>query len=324
MISRKDIRTWSILGMRGTLGTSLAALAEENDRICALTADLCVTSGLAKFRERFPERLYNVGIAEGNMLELAAGMADAGKIPFTTTFSNFAALRSCEQIRHFMSYMRCNVKCVGIGAGFAMELFGNTHYAVEDIAAIRAMPNLVILSPADGLELVYSVRAAAEYEGPVYLRIGGVMNHPIVYKEEFDFRIGKANLLKEGSEVVIIATGTMVSPSLKAAEKLEQENGISCTVLDMHTIAPLDREALRAQKDKKLFITVEEHRKDGGLGTAVAEALAEEGGYPKLLRLGVDADYKHAGTYTYMLEQNRLTPDLIAADVRQALGSQVE
>ena len=319
MVRSVDIRTWSILGMRGTFGTYLYNLSKENEDIVALTADLAITSGLKKFFDNNPDRSYNIGIAENNMIGIAAGMADEGKVPFATTFSNFAALRSCEHIRHFMGYMNCNVKLVGIGAGFAMELFGNTHYAIEDMAVVRSIPNVVLLSPADGLELTKCVKAAYEHEGPVYIRLTGVMNHPVVYKEDYDFEIGKAVVIRDGSDVTLYATGSMVSVTLKAADILE-EKGISCRVVDVHTVKPIDKECILANKDCKLYVSVEEHRINGGLGSAIADVMAETGEkMPALLKLGCNEEFKRAGTYPYMLEQYRLTPELIAEDVMQKL-----
>lgn len=319
MIRSVDIRTWSILGMRGTFGTYLYKLSQEHEDIVALTADLAITSGLKKFFDNNPDRSYNIGIAENNMVGIAAGLADEGKVPFATTFSNFAALRSCEHIRHFMGYMNCNVKLVGIGAGFSMELFGNTHYAIEDMAMIRAIPNVVLLSPADGLELTKAVKAAYEHEGPVYIRLTGVMNHPVVYKEDYEFEIGKAVEVKDGNDVAVYATGSMVHYALKAADILE-EKGISCKVIDVHTVQPIDKDCILSNKDCKLFVSVEEHRVNGGLGSAIADVMAASAEkMPALLKLGCSDEFKRAGTYSYMLEQYRLTPELIAEDIANAL-----
>ena len=293
---------------------ALIDAAQQNERIVALTADLCTTSGLDRFKKAYPHRLYNVGIAEQNMVGIAAGMAAGGDIPFATTFASFAALRSCEQIRHFMGYMEENVKLVGFGAGFAMGMFGTTHYGIEDIAAIRAINNIVILSPADSGETVKATLAAAGFDGPVYLRLAGVMNNPIVYKEDYDFEIGKAIMLREGTDVAIIATGTMVHSSLKAVRFLE-ERGLSCKVIDMHTIKPLDKNVICMACETKLIITVEEHSIIGGLGSAVAECLAQSDKHPPLLIIGISDEYKHAGDYFYLLEQYGLTPQKIAEKI---------
>ncbi len=313
-VERTSIRMLSILGQRGAFGYALTEKAKENDRIIALTADLCTTSGLDRFKSAYPERVVNVGIAEQNMIGIAAGMSTLGYIPFATTFANFACLRACEQMRHFMGYMQENIKIVGFGGGFAMGMFGITHYAIEDIAAIRSISNIVILSPSDCLETAKATIAALQFKGPVYLRLTGVMNHPIVYKEDYEFRIGKAILLKEGRDIAIIATGGMVHQSLQAMKYLE-EQGASCKVVNMHTIKPIDKEAICDSLDSKLIVTVEEHSIVGGLGSSVAEVLSELKVKPPHLAIGVSSEYKRAGSYEFMLEQYALTADRIAIKI---------
>jgi transketolase len=203
--SAKNIRTWSILGSRGTFGVVLNELASQNEGIVALSADLCTTSGLDRFGQSFPDRFVNVGIAEQNMVGLAAGLAANDFVPFASSFANFLALRSCEQIRHFMGYMKENVKLVGLAAGFAMGMFGTTHYGIEDIAALRAIANLTIISPADCTETAKAVEAAAGFAGPVYLRLTGVMNAPIVYKNDYDYEIGKAITVRGGEHLFALS-----------------------------------------------------------------------------------------------------------------------
>lgn len=317
-INRLNIRTLSMLGQCGAFGLSLAEIAEKNEEVVALSADLCKTSGLERFRTQFPERFINTGIAEQNLVGISAGLAAGGNIPFATTFSNFFSLRACEQIRHFLGYMKENVKLVGFGSGFSMGLFGITHYGLEDIASIRAINNLIILSPADGLEAYKCVIEAVKMNAPMYIRLSGTINMPIVYKEDYDFKIGKAITLKEGSDIVIIATGTMVNNSLKAAKLLE-ERGLSVQVINMHTIKPLDVETIEKCCDKKLIVTVEEHSTIGGLGSAVSEVLTSKYNYPKHLIIGVSDEYKHAGDYKYMIEQYGLTPEHIADRIADML-----
>jgi transketolase len=307
-----------MLGQRGAFGAALTELAARNEKIVALSADLCNTAGLDRFQKGYPDRLINVGIAEGNMIGIAAGIADSGYIPFAATFANFAALRACEQIRHFMGYMRSNVKIVGFGAGFAMEFFGNTHYGVEDIAAIRAIDNLIVLSPSDGLSVVKCVEAAAEKESPIYIRLTGVMNTQIVYKEDFEFKIGEAIELKAGNDVAVFASGSVVANAIKAAEILEKES-ISTALFDLHTIKPLDtKTVVEASVGKKLIVSAEEHSVCGGSGSAIAEALAARSDTPPLLRLGIDA-YRKAGDYQYMIGQSGLRGDQIAEAIKQKL-----
>jgi len=314
--NRTIIRTLSMLGQRGAFGTALTEIAKENPRIVALSADLCTTSGLDRFKNAYPERVINVGIAEQNMIGVAAGMSTLGNIPFATTFANFASLRSCEQMRHFMGYMKENIKIVGFGGGFAMGMFGITHYGIEDIASIRSISNLTILSPADCLETAKATIAAAQFDGPVYLRLTGVMNHPIVYKEDYDFVLGKAIKLQEGTDVAIFATGGMVHHSLKAAKQLEKQ-GISCSVTNIHTIKPIDQEAIHDALGAKLIVSVEEHSIIGGLGSSIAEVLTDLQTKPPQLRIGVSNEYLPAGSYDYMLEQYELTDHHICSKIQR-------
>ena len=314
----KNNRVYSLLGQRGTFGTVLKDLAAENEKIIALSADLTRTSGLEQFAVAYPGRLYNVGIAEENAVGMAAGLADQGYIPFVSTFANFATLRANEFMRHFMAYMNCNVKIVGLGSGFAMELFGNTHYGLEDISTIRSMPNITIFSPADGLEVAKIVEYAASHEGPMYIRLSGKMNNPMVHRSDFDFIPGKAIKMVEGEDIVIFATGSMVNAAVKASKKLA-ETGINASVYDMHTIKPFDGEVVINNKDKRLIVSVEEHCIIGGLGSAISEILAGQTSHGKLLRLGTGDHYKAAGNYDYMLQVHNLTPEGITNTIINSL-----
>jgi transketolase len=305
------------LGPRGAFGAALLQIGAENEKIIALTSDLCNTSGLDRFRNAYPDRLINTGIAEQNMIGIASGLSNEGYIPFATTFATFAVLRGCEPARHFLGYMKCQVKLVGLGAGFAMGMFGNTHYGIEDIAIMRAIPNLTVLSPADATEVVKATAAAAVHEGPVYLRLTGVMNNPLVYQDDYHFEIGKAITLKEGGDLTIIATGTMVFNSLRAAELLESD-GIATTVIDMHTIKPLDTAAIDAACQRsQLLVTVEEHSVIGGLGGAVAAYKSALPFAPPQLMLGVADRFRKAGDYRYMLSENGLLPEQLATQIRK-------
>ena len=301
----KNSRVYSLLGQRGTFGTVLKELAEENERIIALSADLTRTSGLEQFSSAYPTRLA---------IGMAAGLADQGYIPFVSTFANFATLRANEFARHFMAYMNCNVKLVGLGSGFAMELFGNTHYGLEDISTIRSMPNISIFSPADCLEVAKIVEYASRTIGPMYIRLSGKMNNPMVHKSDFDFVPGKALQLSEGKDVAIFATGSMVNVALRARKELDKQ-GVSASIYDIHTIKPFDKDCVVKEKNKKLIISVEEHSVTGGLGSAVSEVLAGETSHGRLIRLGTGDKYEAAGNYDYMLKVHGLTPEDIAETI---------
>jgi len=323
-INHANSRFWSILGPRGAFGAALLEVAKENSKVFSITADLGVTAGLDRFRKDFPDRMINIGIAEQNMIGIAAAFANEGLIPFATTFANFGVMRACEATRHFMGYMQRNVKLVGLGSGFAMGMFGNTHYGIEDIAIIRSIPGITILSPADSTEVVKATEAAAKFNGPIYIRLTGVMNNPIVYKENYEYIIGQAIKLKDGKDVSLIATGTMVYFAIQCSKILE-DHGISTSVIDMHTIKPLDIDIINMEANhSKLIVSIEEHSKIGGLGGAIAEYLSSEIRHTPLLRLGVSDIFRHAGDYRYMLEQNELLPEQMAVNIERKFSSIIE
>lgn len=318
-ITRISARTCSMLGQRGSIfGQAVLEAAEEDEKFILLTADLATLSGMTKYIDKYPNQFYNIGIAEQNMIGISAGLAAEGFHPCATTYATFITMRSCEQIRHFCGYMKEKIIVVGSGAGLSQGFAGNTHYTIEDLAVMRSIPNIIIMSPADGASAVKQFELARKAEGAVYMRLTGNLNCPMVYKEETDFEIGKAKLLKEGSDVVIYAVGTMVSAALKAAALLE-EKGVSATVYDMFTVKPIDRDAVNACKSYKLAVTIEEHNKMGGLGASVAEVMTEQVGMPKLLRCGIHDSFDLACDYDGLLAQNRLTPVLIAEDIIAAL-----
>ena len=316
-VTSLNARLWSKLGSRGTYGLTMMELGKEYDDIMVLTADLCTTSGLDRFREAYPEKFCNVGIAEQNLVGIAAGLAKEGKTVFASSFATFIAMRAFEQVRLNLGYMGFNVKVVGLAAGFAMGMFGNTHYGIEDIALMRAIPGLCVLSPADCSEVVKATFAAAQYSGPVYLRLTGGMNCPVVYKNDYSFDIGKVITLKEGHTVAIISTGSMVYQSLQAAKELEHD-GISASVMNMHTIKPLDIHVIDELCNKvSLIVTVEEHSIIGGLGGAIAEYLCSIRSSPRLIRIGIPDTFQKVGDYEYLLEQNGLTGPKIAERIRK-------
>lgn len=311
----KNNRMLSLLGQRGTFGTVLYDYATENKKIIALTADLTRSSGLQRFYENCPEQCLNVGIAEQNAVGMAAGLADNGFIPFVTTFANFATMRANEFVRHFMGYMKCNVKLVGLAGGFATEISGTTHHGLEDIAALRSIPNITILSPSDCLEVAKCVEFCINHDGPVYLRLSGRANNPIVNKKDYDFIAGKGLKLADGNNAIIYATGSMVSVALKAAAELQKNYDIEAAVINIHTIKPFDSDLILNNKNFKLILTIEEHARIGGLGSSVAEVLASQPSHGKLIMMGSSDFYAKAGGYDYMLQQHGLTVQGIVENV---------
>lgn len=318
-IDPSNARLWSMLGSRGAFGVAMLDAAVGVENLMVLTADLAATSGLERFRTAHPDRFLNVGIAEQNMIGIAAGLAKEGHNVFATTFSNFAAMRSYEQIRLHLGYMGLNVKVIGLAGGMAMGHFGNTHYGIEDLALMRAVPKLTVIAPADGAEIVKTVEALMKYEGPVFVRLTGAMNNPIVYSSDYDFTIGRAVKMRDGSDISIFACGTMVYESMVAAKKLETF-GVSASVINMHTLKPLDGEAIEdACSYASLLVTVEEHGIIGGLGGAVAEYTAQRGGAPRHLFVGLPDRFGKNGDYKYLLKKYGLGGEQIASNIMAAL-----
>lgn len=317
-ITKRDAKIWSRMGARATYGMAIMEMAKQRDDFYVMSADLCQSSGLFKFREEFPDRFINSGIAEQNLIGVAAGLAKDGTCIFASSFSPFITMRACEQVRMNMGYMQLNVKTVGLGSGLIMAQLGNSHYGIEDGSVMRVIPGITVVNPADGVEIMKTVEALCDYPHPAYLRLTGGPGLPIVYEDDIDFQIGKAINVREGKDIAIIACGTMVYYAKQAAEILA-EKGIDASVIDMHTIKPLDTAAVDAELGKKLIVTVEEATIVGGLGSAVAEHLAPKKAKPAQLMLGIKDTYPHAGTYQYLLENCRLTGPQIAEDIEVAL-----
>jgi transketolase len=274
---------------------------------------------LDRFKKTYPNQFLNIGIAEQNMIGVASGLAKEGYNVFATSFAPFISMRASEQIRMNLGYMEMNVKAVAIGSGISMAFLGNSHYGIEDAAVMRSIPNLTVVSPADCAEIFKVVEAAAKFSGPMYIRLTGAVNNPPVYTENYDFRIGRAISLKEGFDVNIIACGTMVYESLEAAKILE-EQGVSVGVMNMHTLKPLDTEAInKAIGKSKLLVTIEEHSIIGGLGGAVAEYVSQFRDTQPLLRLGLPDIFGKTGDYRYLLEKYGLVGPKIANSIQEFL-----
>lgn len=315
-ITPRNIRTWSMLGQRGTAFTmALLEIAASQENVMVLTADLSLLSGLERFRETYPDRFIDVGIAEQNMIGIAAGLAKEGNCVFATTYATFLTMRSFEQIRNNLGVMRFNVKLVGSAAGVSMGTSGNCHHSIEDIALMRVIPNMQVIAPADALETIKVMEAVSRTTEPAYIRLTGSLNCPSVYKEDYRFEIGKGIVLNEGKDIAVIASGTLVGEALKACQLLK-EQGFHPTVVNMHTIKPLDTELVeKLTKNHSVIYTLEEHSVIGGLGGAVAESLAELGTAVKLVRLGFKDSYAKLGSYEYLLEQNGLDADGIVKSI---------
>jgi transketolase len=294
------------IATREAYGEALKELA-INEKIVVLDADLAKATKSIEFKKAAPERFFDMGIAEGDMIGTAAGLATCGKIPFATTFAMFAAGRAFEQIRNSAAYPKLNVKVAVTHAGVTVGEDGGSHQAIEDISLMRSIPNMVVLNPSDAIEAKKAVYAAAEYYGPVYIRLGRAAV-PVIHEENYEFKIGKGEILREGKDVLIVATGIMVAKALEAAETLSKEN-IEATVVNISTIKPLDEELIVSlAKDIKKVITAEEHSIIGGLGSAVAEVLSEECPV-KLKRIGLKDVFGQSGTPEALLKYYGLTSE---------------
>ncbi len=306
------------IATREAYGNALAELGEQYDFV-VLDADLAAATKTGIFKKKFPERFFDCGIAEGNMMSVAAGLAAAGKIPFVSSFAMFAAGRAFEQVRNTVGYPHLNVKIGATHAGITVGEDGATHQCNEDIALMRTIPGMTIINPADAVEARAAVEAALLHNGPVYMRFGRYAVPVINDAATYEFEIGKGKLLREGSDVTFVATGIMVDMALTAAARLAQE-GVSARVINIHTIKPLDREiVLAAARETGAIVTAEEHNVIGGLGSAVAEAVAES--YPvPVLRVGVEDQYGRSGTVPALLEMYGLTPDNLVAKAKAAIA----
>ena len=306
-LDRQKIRTYSLLGSHRTFGQVALELPKINDKVIVMVADQMSPAGLEKFRDECPDHFINIGIAEQNLIGVAAGMAKEGHTPFVLAQAVFVTGRCFDQIRVNLAYMQFGVKIVGLSAGLSIGQYGATHQSLEDVTLMRVLPNMVVLSPADCTETAKALIATATDPRPTYIRLSGWMNCPIVYKKDYDYHIGKAITLREGTDIAIIATGPMVYNSLKAADMLAEE-GLTVKVVDMHTIKPLDKEAIDECLNTKLIVTAEEHSVIGGLGSSVAEHLSLKMGKPRQLIIGTNDKYIKAGDYLYLQEQFGLTP----------------
>ena len=296
------------------------ALAEFGDKynFVVLDADLAAATKTGVFKKKFPNRHFDCGIAEGNMMSVAAGLAAAGKVPFASTFAMFAAGRAFEQVRNSIGYPHLNVKIGATHAGITVGEDGATHQCNEDIALMRTIPGMVVINPADAVEARAAVEAAILYQGPVYLRFGRCPVPVINDKDTYRFEMGKGVTLKEGNDVTIVATGLMVSLALEAAEMLEKE-GICARVINIHTIKPLDKELIvKAAMETGAIVAAEEHSVIGGLGAAVCEAVCETCPVP-VVRLGINDEFGRSGTVPALLERYGLTAENLAAKAKLAM-----
>jgi|TARA_B100002003_G_C14146243_1_gene551141 transketolase len=315
MIDQKKIKTYSLIGARATFGMYALDLIKENPNLLILSGDVSTSAGLDRFRKQYPNNYYEIGIAEQNLIGVAAGLASENFDVITTTFAPFQTLRCCEQIKVNLSYMKQKVVMIGLASGLVQGPLGYTHCSIEDLSIIRSLPNLNIISPADSLETTKAIDAALKSNQSTYIRITGSTNNPIVYDNDYEFNLGESVTLKKGKDVALIATGPMVSESLKAYNELKEKN-IDASVINIHTIKPIDKKKIiEIAKTHQLILTIEEHSVIGGLSSAVSEIISSDNYNCKQLSIGVNDTYDKGGSYEFLKNKHGLNSQNIISKV---------
>ena len=318
-INDKTIKLLSTIGPRASFGMGVLDLVKEHKDLMVITCDVSTSAGLDRFRKTYPDQYLDLGIAEQNMIGVAAGLASENYKVITTTFAPFQTMRCCEQIKVNLGYMKEKITMVGLASGLVLGNLGYTHCCIEDMGVLRTIPNLTIISPSDSLETIKAVEASLKYNQSCYIRLTGGPNNTIVNSSDYDFKIGKAIVLNKGKDVVLIANGSVVSEAIKAAKILENKN-ISATVINMHTAKPIDSDIiLKSIINSKLFVTIEEHNIFGGIGSAVSEVLATVQNHPPLIKIGIDDQYKFHGGYKYLLQKYGLLSNEIVTTILKFL-----
>ena len=313
-----DPKTLSMLGQSAAMfDVVLNEAIKQHPEIIFLSADMASAAQADRFKAAYPQKFFNMGICEQNMIGTAAGLCDDGYKTIAAAQACFITMRCFEQVRQFVGYMATNQILVGFGSGFSLGMMGNTHYAIEDMALMRLIPNMTVVAPCDALEAAKAMEAAIAYGKPIYIRLFGGPGMPIVHNSDIDFEIGKAIQLREGKDVQLIATGSMVHNALQAADMLEAE-GVSASVVDMHTVKPIDESAIG--NDFKLIVTIEEHLPVGGLGDAVGDVLLNRPSHPSLLKLGISRPNEQVGDTDYLLDYNGLSPQAIHHSILNRLA----
>lgn len=308
--NKKNARRWSVIGERPTFGLAVRHLAQSNENILVVVADVVGSAGLERMRSEMPDRIINVGIAEQNMMGIATGLSSEGYTVFTSTFAPFQSMRCLEQIRVNQGYMGQKVIMVGLAGGVAYGELGHTHCTIEDMSILRSIPNIAVVCPADCMETAKLVEAAVNYGQSVYIRLMDKTNVPIVYKDDYDLAIGKAVCIKEGGEIAVLANGPMVAQAMEAAEKFEKTGSCRVSIYDFHTVKPIDGELLgKLGNCCKAILTIEEHSLIGGLGSAVAEYYSDKSRKPLMNRMGIPDEYCHGASHETILKKYNLNSE---------------
>lgn len=313
------VANWTRLGMRKAFGQMMLGLAEDYENLLLLTADVANSGNLNDFSRTYPNRFFNVGIAETNMVGVAAGLAKEGNQVFIVTFAPFAAMRPYEAVRTLLGYMHLNVKIVALGSGLSLGIQGSTHYCMEDLCLMRSIPGIAVFSPADCIEEARCLEYLASYEGPAYLRLSGIEGVPSVYKATDLFLAEEPTVIREGKDVVLFATGSIVNECIRVARAMKKE-GLTCSVVDVHTIKPLQKgRILEICGKHRMVVSVEEHFANGGLGSILSEIIAEGGNPLPFMRIGIPDRFPCGGGYTFLLDQCGLTAPHIRERILKAL-----
>ena len=309
--TERNIKLWNSIGQRATYGLSIMELAKLDDKLVIVTSDTSTSAGLDRFKKKYPDRYFDVGIAEQNTLGVAAGLANEGLNVFVSTFAPFQTMRCLEQIKINLAYMQIPLTFVGLASGVSLGYLGYSHCCIEDLGVLRSLPNIKIISPSDTLETAKAVFAASESKEPIYIRLSGDNASEAINLNDYNFKIGKAIQLIKGEKIALLATGASVGESKKAAEKLIK-NEINCSLYNFHTIKPIDVSCIeKISLDYELIFTIEEHNIIGGLGTAVSEILVRNRNRPLQFFLGVEDTYKNTGSYRDILEKSGISSEII-------------
>jgi len=316
-----NFKIWSKLGMRASFGLATLEFGNNEKDLMILTADVSTSAGLDRYKKKFPEKYIDVGIAEQNLIGIATGLASEKYKVITTTFAPFQTIRCCEQIKVNLGYMKHKICMVGLASGLVLGNLGYTHCCIEDIGILRSIPNITIISPADSAEAIKAVEASLNHYETTYIRLTGGSNNDQIYKDDYEFKIGKSVTLKDGKDATIIATGTMVKTALDVSSIMESKNK-KIEVINMHTIKPIDKDKIiEISKRTKNIITIEEHNVIGGLGSAVAETIAGLNSSPRLLSFGVNDQYSAGGDYLFLKDKFGLNATNISEKIDLLLNS---
>tara|TARA_B100000965_G_C19602670_1_gene763754 strand:- start:7631 stop:8608 length:978 start_codon:yes stop_codon:yes gene_type:complete len=323
-LNSKNIEIWSRIGARATFGMVLLELEKKFPNLMVLAADTSTSAGLDRFRKNVSQKYLEVGIAEQNMIGIASGLSSENFKVVTTTFAPFQTMRCCEQIKVHSGYMGRDICMVGLASGVVLGTLGYTHCCIEDISIMRSIPGITILSPADSGETAKAINAALNYNKPTYIRLSGGTNNPIVYKNDYDFKISKGVKLEDGKDIAIIATGTMVHKALEARKKLKEQK-IDCSVTNIHTISPIDKDLIEElAMNSKLLVSIEEHNIQGGLGTAISEINTKLKNSAPQLFIGIPPKYSEAGDYHFLLDKFGLTSEKITEKIFDEFSKRIK